>query len=103
MLEVDLPGVSRENVQLDIHGDRLVIYGKRFREMGWPNGGPDEVSPSSEINQRPNLGVEYILELPLGHETDHTRTTAQHHGDGTLSVRIPLTEDVRRRTVLLAS
>ena len=104
-LEVELPGVAKENVKLDLSGNRMVLTAKRFGQS---------VAPKNEFSEKPNTAnvehesneddgqekgtktadtpkpsVLYELRLRIGNRYDLERIEASMEGNGLLKLRIP--------------
>jgi hypothetical protein len=91
LVEVDLPGVAREDVAVDLAGNELVIDG--------------------EINDREHEGVfrqrarragrfSFRALLPQDVDADHIEANL---ADGVLSVRAPKTEKAKARRIAISS
>lgn len=81
-LLVDLPGVAREDLLLELRGNRLVLEG-RTGYAADPFSGTDEHAHHLEFR-----GGDYHLELPLPEGVD-AQAIAATLQDGVLAVRLP--------------
>jgi HSP20 family protein len=87
VLEIELPGVKREDIDVDVTGNEVVVSG--------------------EIKEREKVGLlrrrtrrtgsfEYRATLPGGLETDKVEATLE---EGVLTVRVPKSDRSKRRKV----
>lgn len=87
-VQVELPGVTRDQVTIDYDADVLTIKGQR------KPGVPDGWKPlHRELN---DLG--YTLRLRLNAPVDETRLTAQF-ADGLLTLQLPVREAAKPRRI----
>jgi HSP20 family protein len=82
---VDLAGVERERLQLDVDGDRLVLRGERRTPDGLDGDDARRI-------ERPYGAFSRVFELPAS--VDETRIRAEHR-DGVLTIRLPKREEPR--------
>ena len=87
-IQVELPGVAKENISIEYDADVLTLKGQRKSTV------PDSWKPlHRELN---DLG--YILRLRLNAPVDETKLTAQF-ADGVLSVHLPIREAAKPRRI----
>jgi HSP20 family protein len=86
MVRADLPGVERDDVRVEVEGDRLVIAGERY-DCSEAEGEPyrQECRYGSFLR---------VLPLPEGAEVEQGSATFEN---GVLEVRIPTRDDQSRR------
>ncbi|WP_192805080.1 Hsp20 family protein [Noviherbaspirillum aerium] len=83
----ELAGVRREDVQIDIRADRLMIEGDRHpQQPGQPGG--------SQRSERSYGHFYRVVDLPLGADPD--AATASMH-DGLLEIRVPVRPGAAQR------
>ena len=87
LLLVDVPGVSRETLRVDVDGSHLVVRGERRLPEGLERGNARRV-------ERPYGTFTRGFELPAS--IDEARITAEHR-DGVIAIRIPKRESARGR------
>jgi len=79
VLAVELPGLRREDVDLSIEGDSLVITGHKSEES-------DDASATYRVSERRYGRFERVFPLPL--DVDRSRIEAQFR-DGVLRITLP--------------
>ncbi|CAN8071891.1 unnamed protein product [Agarophyton chilense] len=94
LLEVELPGVQKEQVGVEMRGSNLCISGRRFKASGLfveehkddaaDNGGTD-----SKVEEGKSASMIYELQVKVGDSVDENRIKAEHK-DGLLKMMIPL-------------
>jgi HSP20 family protein len=82
LLLVDVPGVAREDLRLDVAGGTLVVRGERRIPGGLDRGDARRVERAYGAFSR-------AFELPAS--VDETRIRAEHR-DGVLAIRLPKRE-----------
>lgn len=90
LIEADLPGVTREGLELTIEADTLTIVGKR-----------EPVKLGNRIH-RETSGLDYRRAFELGSEIDRARVSAQLQ-QGVLRVHLPKVEAMKPRRVEVAA
>lgn len=99
--EIELPGVAKENVSIEVHENKLVVKGKRFKKnvMGAQGAAMTDEAPKEEAPKKdePTPSLIYMLEarLPAGADVDAIK--ADHCGDGILTMTVPMKADKARR------
>lgn len=87
-IQVELPGVAKENVTIDYDADVLTIKGRRESTV------PAAWKPlHRELNDQ-----SYVLRLRLNAPVDETRLTAQL-ADGVLAINLPVREAAKPRRI----
>jgi HSP20 family protein len=95
VVRADLPGVDKDDVQIDVRDDALVISGQRREER--EEGGDDQGYRMLERN----YGSFYrTLPLPQGANQDEIEAVMR---DGVLKVTVPLAENARTRRIQIQS
>jgi HSP20 family protein len=90
VIEADLPGVSREGIELNVENDVLTIKGKR-------NNGTSQ----ARALHRESTSLDYRRAFELGREIDRSRVTARFE-QGVLQVFLPKAEALKPRRVEVA-
>jgi HSP20 family protein len=91
VVRADLPGVRKEDVQIEVRDDALVISGQRREER--EEGGDDQGYRMFERN----YGSFYrTVPLPQGTNPDEIEAVLR---DGVLKVTLPLAENARPRKI----
>lgn len=92
---VDLPGVAREDVQATFHDGVLTITGQRKSDA---RAGSQEIQAVHRERAFGRFERRVTLESPIN--ADQVKAT---HKDGVLTVRLPKVEEVRPRTIEIAT
>lgn len=79
LLEIELPGLSRDDVDLSIGGDTLVVCGHKAEES-------DDASAAYRVSERRYGRFERVFPLPP--DVDRARISAQFR-DGLLKITLP--------------
>jgi len=90
LIEADLPGVTREGLQLTVEDDTLTILGKRAAAT---NG--------SRQLHRETVPIDYRRAFELGREIDRAKVEARFE-QGVLRVFLPKAEALKPRRVEVA-
>lgn len=91
VVEAELPGVRREDVQVELAGDELAISG----EIG-------EHEPEGRVHRKTRRTGRFDYRVALPGGTDADRVEAKLT-DGVLTVRVPRSEQTSRRTIEVTS
>jgi HSP20 family protein len=87
LLEVEMPGVTKEGLQIMVEGNELTIIGR-------PNS---EAMPGSPLYQERPTG-EYRRVFEMGNDIDTAGIRAEIH-QGILRLHLPITERVKPRKI----
>lgn len=90
VIEADMPGVSKEGLELTVDYDTLTIAGKR-------NG----AKLSGRSLHRETAAAEYRRAFEIGREIDRNRVEARLE-QGVLRVVLPKVEEIKPRRVAIA-
>mgnify|MGYP001235143884 CR=1 FL=1 len=90
VLRLDMPGVSKENVDLTVDKDTLTIVGKTRPEESW------------EAVYRETYIGDYQRQFTLTTDVDSSKIAATM-SHGVLTVRIPKAEQVKPRKIKIAA
>ncbi|HZO65162.1 MAG TPA: Hsp20/alpha crystallin family protein [Kribbellaceae bacterium] len=87
LLEIELPGVKKKDIEIDIEGRRVVISGERpaQRRTGW-------------LRRQARSWGRFRYEIVLGTDIDEDGVEATLQ-DGVLQVRVPKSAAGRRRRI----
>ena len=91
MVEAELPGFKREDIQVSVQGDTLTISGERKYE-------PE--SPSGQAFRTERFYGRFERQITLPEEVDAERTTATYK-DGVLCVYLPKSEQAKRKQIVV--
>lgn len=108
LLDIELPGVAKQDVTIEIQNRLLMICGNRYEEMTkskffhksvisdeghvgntLDGGGGDPSNDDAECVDGRKPWLSYVLSLRVGHEADLDRIACVSCYDGVLCVRIP--------------
>jgi HSP20 family protein len=95
VVRADLPGVRKEDVQVEVQNDVLVISGQRREER--EEGGDDQ---DYRMFERSYGSFYRSVPLPQGTNPDEIEAVMR---DGVLKVTLPLAENARRRRIQIQS
>lgn len=89
IVRMELPGMNREDLQIDINGDQLTVSGEKHLEQESGDGSYRMVQCAYGAFQR---------DLTLPHAVDAQRTQAQYR-DGVLRITMPRVDSGRGRRI----
>jgi len=90
VLVAELPGVKKEDLDIQVRGDTLRIQGKKTIAH-------DE---AASVHRRERSAGQFDRTLTLPAELDATKVSAQYR-DGVLTLRLPRAESAKPRTVTI--
>jgi HSP20 family protein len=90
VLVAELPGVKKEDLDIQVRGDTLRIQGKKAIAH-------DE---GASVHRRERTAGQFDRTLTLPAELDATKVSAQYR-DGVLTLRLPRAESAKPRTVTI--
>ena len=90
VLVAELPGVRKEDLEVEVRGDTLRIQGKKT--IAYDEG--------ASVHRRERLAGQFDRTLTLPTEIDGTKVTAEYR-DGVLTLRLPRAEHAKPRTVAI--
>lgn len=88
ILRADLPGVRPEDLEVEAHGDRLLVRAKRALDA------PEGYRPVRR--ERAELAFERSFEFGRGFDADHVSAELKH---GTLRIRVPKRAEEKPRAI----
>jgi HSP20 family protein len=87
LLEVDMPGVSKEGLQVMVEANELTIIGRRTGEM-----------PKAELCYCESAMADYRRVFELGPDVDTSKINAEMQ-NGVLKLHLPKTEKAKPRQI----
>lgn len=94
VLEVELPGVAKETVNVELHNNTLVISGRKSK---------DKVEEKyTAIYQERNTAVEYRREFEINSEVDHKNIKA-NFDNGVLKVSLSKSMEAQPKKIEINS
>lgn len=118
--EIELPGVAKEDISVDINAHKLIVKGNRFKKQyatevpnQQENCADVKVMEQEEQDAQQTMQVEeeatperkpkliYLLEARIGHGADMDAIQAKHCGDGILTVLIPMKVEKQARRIAI--
>ncbi len=90
LVSFDMPGVKKEDIKIEVQGNKLLISGERERDIKTSN------TESAIRHERSYGKFERTFELPNLINADKIEA---HHDNGVLNVVLPKAEATRGRTV----
>lgn len=103
--EIEMPGVAKENLSIEVHDNKLFVKGKRFKRSlagaseDTMKDGAKEEKKEGEKKEEPSPCLVYLLEARLPQGADIDAIQANHCGDGILTMTIPMKTDKGARTI----
>lgn len=95
-IEVDLPGCSKDDIEVFANSHHLSVSAKRFKNPVFVL--EDDEGNGSESAKK-DVAVAYSLQIRLGHEADLANITCVSHKDGVLILKVPSTLKEKRRRI----
>jgi HSP20 family protein len=90
VLVAELPGVKKEDLDIQVRGDTLRIQGKK--SISYDEG--------ASVHRRERATGQFDRTLTLPAEVDATKVAAEYR-DGVLTLRLPRAESAKPRTVTI--
>ena len=90
VLVAELPGVKKEDLDIQVRGDTLRIQGKKT--ISYDDG--------ASVHRRERATGQFDRTLTLPAEVDATKVAAEYR-DGVLTLRLPRAESAKPRTVTI--
>jgi HSP20 family protein len=90
VLVAELPGVNKENLDVQVRGDTLRIQGKKTISY----------DSDASVHRRERAAGEFDRTLTLPAEVDAAKVTAEYR-DGVLTLRLPRAESAKPRNVTI--
>lgn len=91
LLEVEMPGVDKDGVEITVDGSELTIIGRRKQEL-----------PDGELVYSESPLADYQRVFELGPDVDTGRISAQME-QGVLKLHLPKSETAKPRKIPIAS
>ena len=79
IIKIDIPGFSKKNIKLSIHGNVLSINAKK----------DEDVSGTVIWKQRPNI-IDKKIKLPMRIKEGEEQVNSAKYADGVLTITIPI-------------
>ena len=80
IIKIDIPGFSKKNVKLSIHGNVLSINAKKDEE---------DISGTVIWKQRPNI-IDKKIKLPMRIKEGEEQVNSAKYAEGVLTITIPI-------------
>lgn len=105
-LEVEVPGVQKDNLSIEVNNRILTISGKRLfytSEYQEPEGPSDQVKETSQQTNESERKerLTYLLKMRLGTDADVDNISCVSYKDGILALRVPVSEKESVRKITL--
>ncbi|KAI0559428.1 HSP 20 HSP20 [Gracilaria domingensis] len=96
-LEIELPGVAKEHIEIEINGSTLSITGQRFKAetaISEDQNGGDEQKEGKDITMADKSIVKHVykLRVKVGDNVDKDNVKAEHR-NGVLNMYVPFKGD----------
>jgi len=91
IIELDMPGVSKEGLEVTVEGNELTIIGRRT-----------DRPPTGEAYYRESLDADYCRSFDLGPDIDTSKIRAEMQ-QGILKLHLPKSERVKPKKIDIAS
>lgn len=89
ILSFDMPGIDKDNINVEVEGDRLIVSGERRHEK-------EDKGERMRLMERQYSRFERILTLPNDVKLDALEATYQN---GVLSVALPKSAEIKKHRV----
>ena len=99
LVHMDVPGVSADDLEIELENDVLTIRGERVFPYGAETGGGDG-GYAWPLVERTFGKFERVLRVPAGLDPDAIEATA---ADGVLTLRIPKPETLKPRRIQIGA
>ena len=80
IIKIDIPGFSKKNIKLSIHGNVLSINAKKDEE---------DISGTVIWKQRPNI-IDKKIKLPIRIKEGEEKVNSAKYAEGVLTITIPI-------------
>ena len=80
IIKIDIPGFSKKNIKLSIHGNVLSINAKKDEE---------DISGTVTWKQRPNI-IDKKIKLPMRIKKGEEQVNSAKYAEGVLTITIPI-------------
>ncbi len=87
LVEVDMPGVNKEGLQVTVEGNELTLIGRRRHDL-----------PEGELYYCESPQADFRRTFELGPDVDPSRISAEIH-QGVLRLRLPKSEKARPKQI----
>jgi len=91
LIEVDMPGVSKEGLEVTVEGNQLTIIGRRADQ-----------TPVGNAYYRESFDADYCRSFDLGPDVDTSKIRAEMQ-QGILKLHLPKSERVKPRRIDIAA
>lgn len=103
-LEVELPGVEKEDISVDVNNHHLTVTAKRVKESLLDikkTGGEENGNSEKAADKDAKHVMTYTLNVRIGHDADVSKISSVSYKNGVLVLRIPSqTKDNTRRITI---
>lgn len=89
ILNFDMPGLEKDNINVEVEGNRLIVSGERKQDK-------EEKGERTRLMERQYTRFERILTLPTGVKSEDLEATYQ---SGVLSIALPKSAEVKKHKV----
>ncbi len=91
VLHAEMPGIDKEKLSIEVHGDELTINAKRFEEV------PKEYT----VYEQERMPVEYKRVFALGNQINKESVSAKYE-DGILMITLQKSESAQPRKIAVS-
>ncbi|CAN8073905.1 unnamed protein product [Agarophyton chilense] len=104
-LEVELPGVQKEHIEVEMRGSNLCITGRRFKSTGLIVEEQKDSTAQNGTNgvktgEGKKVSMVYVLQVKVGDKVDESAIKAENK-DGILKMMIPLKTETGARKIAI--
>lgn len=103
-LEVELPGVEKEDISVDVNNHHLTVTAKRIKEtlLGKQEENGDGMKDGENDSTRNEKGsITYSLNVRIGHDADVNNISSRSYKNGVLVLRIPSQTKANTRRITI--
>ncbi|CAN8076254.1 unnamed protein product [Agarophyton chilense] len=98
ILQIDLPGVERKHVSVEMNGRKLIVSGKRYKSVGHTTLGPQN---EAKTDKQDTGAIVYRRAFELGRDVDLNAVRVGSLEDGVLTLLLPRKAQAQPRKIVI--
>lgn len=105
VLEVELPGVAKDDIAVDVNNHHLTVSAKRTKQSLLQSSedkmNDDNGAAGGDKEEKEENVIRYTLNVRIGHDADVKNISCESYTDGVLRLKIPsMTKEQTRRIAI---